>query len=642
MALSADFLTVNGIENIVDEGKTAMGLLDGMDSKNQHLLVDQKLHDIIDLMQQIIDNLQTEINQFLQKLGYPAGESGKKEFQAAVEEFYADQDISHFVGPDLLKIIQGYEWQSDQNHKDLITLLRFYFNNKLRDQSHNLVEEIAEGVQWNPIISVTGDEVARMLLGNVGDEGIGINVGRKGSSKLTSQKFVSQNPESNIIKVCIDQFTPEATKVLQNFLKELNEGRFIDTHFLPINDGNFSQEQLIDALKKNKAKGKIKSDDKLIQIGIDLAYYSKSSKESEVKDEKERAKRNEKIIHMLAPHFGQYSSAAKKVMNYMANDPLYGHSGMFLVGKSTTQIIGILGEITAILALYKLGKGKISLYECIWAGEEKNKAKKKLSIDIVLRRYGVPIGIQVKNTSKNVNEDLIEIGFANGKLITNKRTGIFDRLGITEVLGYDDSTGAPIARAEALERVLESNQFNVPFKRADFSIPYTFRETMYVTDLSHDENNAKTFYHYIELEKEIGALTNRIYTFLYQFTPDFLYMSYGKKGLISKLAILESDTKKALQDLRGNAVYMVGNRVCFADDMLRQFQQDLKNLAGVSLYNMQRSEEMSLQFRVNFYKGKNSAKSQNIVDYYNNGHFNDNTTLASYTTKLKSSWRFNK
>ena len=452
MALSADFLTVNGIENIVNEGQEALGLLDNMDTKNQHILISQKLKNISDLMQQIIDNLQSEINHFLQKMGYPTGEAGKREFQAAVEEFYSDQDISHFVGPDLLKIVKGYEWQNDENYRDLITLLSTYFNAKLKDRSHGFIKEIAEGIQWDPVVQVTIDEVARMLLGNIGDSGTGINIGRTGSSKLTSQKFVSQDPETNIIKVCIDQFTQPAKDVLNDILKELREGRFVDEKFLAIKGGKFTQEQLIKTLQKNKIKGRLKSDDKLIQIGIDLAYYTHGKKETEIKNESEREEQNDKIINMLAPHFGQYASAAKRVMNHMAKDSLYGHSGMFLFGKSTTQIIGILGEITAILALYKLNKHKVSLSQCIiWAGEEKNKAKKKLSIDIVLRHRGIPIGVQVKNTGKDVDRDLIEIGFANGRLITSRKTGIFDKLGITEILGYDNTTGMPITKAEALE-----------------------------------------------------------------------------------------------------------------------------------------------------------------------------------------------
>lgn len=648
MALSSDFLSVNGLNNMVNAGNEAIGLLDKLDNNYDLVGMQKQLDKVKANLEAIVDNLQKEIDEFLNALGY----SSKKKFQSALAKFYANDNIAHFTGPQIKEILRGYELQSNEIYLDRIKVLNYYYQYYLTGQVKKDAIEMSENkLIIRNIGKRTAEEFAGLIQGRLGSRGFqrtGLNYGYTKGGSFRSKNFVTI--EKDIATIAIDEFTPTMKKKLDDIIATLKKGELVKHQHLNKKEeeitGSFmpdNQQKYLQKILNAKYKLHVKND--LMQIGIDWAWKTQARTSSQV-DKKERENINNYMIERLAKEFGQYSREAKRIMKMMAFDTAIdingkasnARDGMFLVGASTNQIIGLLGEIVAILGLYDLCQRKVSLHDLvIWSGEEKRNGK-KLSVDIVIqRKTGQKIkqyGVQVKGTSKDIKEDIMKIKFAESMMFNSKGTSMFDKLGISHAL---DTHGL---KAEVLENILISNQFNVPFKKRGFN-PGVFIQTGAITDLSHDPDNRSEFQDYITIELKIIALTNRIYNFLYNFTPDFLYMSYGSDDIKGRLGVLESDTNEALKNLKGNAVYMVGREIHFADDMLKTFIQCLEELKQLSLFDPERNINNLLQFNVSFSQGKKKKIPQNIVQYYNSGHFGDATSLASFTTKLTSSWGFN-
>ena len=609
MALNSKLLTLSGNIEILDDSQAVVRKLYGLEEQELDAQrIRTQLESIIAQLGILILSLQQEENNFLTALGYGTGESGKKEFKEAVKAFYQTK-ARRFYGPNVRDIIQGYEAGSKSRQQETAN----YFSTLLEQICGKKVAKVIDG-NILEIEGIAADKVIDSFLNEL-NIATGRSTSRKrGSGSLYGSGFVEE-VNKDTTRFLLNKLSPTVKDITNEAIKGIKQGN---------NKNNILyQNQSADKLKSSIT---IDSNNDLIKLGFEWASLTGGATSSNFSGDLQDT--NKKIIAQIARAIAKDGIEEKIAIEVMESKFLSNSNkdDLFLVGQGTTLITGILGEIAAVLAIYNLFKGNINIKDALgWVATEKNKGK-QLSVDMVLKYQGHPIGIQVKNTTKDVNlihNDILEIGFAQGQLRGNES--------ILKKLGFNDGDEESIASA------LESDTFNVPYKLEG----KTYVQTPRSTTLHHGVDNAANFKRFVDIDFEIQKVAEQIHLFFQQFMPDFLYMSLGEDAT-NKLAKLEEETKETAARIKGNAVYMVADRVAFASDMIQTFQQDLQILKDAYKDNEINTQTMHLKLQTSFKQsGKNGLSLENIVEYLNR-HGRDSTSLASYNSRLKSSWGFDR
>ena len=254
---------------------------------------------------------------------------------------------------------------------------------------------------------------------------------------------------------------------------------------------------------------------------------------------------NKKISNLICAQVRQPSLVRAYINQMLSKNPY-----IFFVGKNINDITGILGEISAVVAISELMPNVDKSKILNWVANEKV-GTKKLSIDILLKNIG---NIQVKNTSLNtVTIPEINIDFAKGNvnaILNNLKTGV----------NFD---------SDIIASVLESESFNVPAKFYAGSYHSTGLGTHFRKQTPADWGN------FVKAYNLMTSVISKTHTFLSGYAPDFLYMS-GPVNFKQQLAVLDYSLNGFIG--HGNHLYLVAGVPHLASSQLQIIQKDLSNL----------------------------------------------------------------
>ncbi len=581
MALGSQFLTVPGVEGIAKNGNEAIDKLldEAQNSRDFESLIEETKQHIKNL----IEKLEEQEALVLKQLHCGSLE----ELNQRIQEFYANSGYHQFVGIDLRKIINSFETITDENKREIQELYETLLYNTSRTSVINALDSQSvidaakddaitifhkaishfsgtQGITWQSNFLHTGTGNATLhVIAAEATRAFKRNVGRlqKEANKKMNTKGIKKTERANIA-LARQLLTPIPTKV-----KISNNNLNMD----------FGARLAYKAGRLTPTTAKLLTNKELEEIN---AYI------------------REQIINQLS---SEYRPLAKKILKQMNKQDRY----MFFVGGSSQQLEGILGEIAAVHAIVHLLGPRYSSKALSWVATRRMNGK-QLSVDIILRDVGgLDIGIQVKNTIRNLENNDLKISFANASIET-----IFNKLNIP---------------TEGLEDVMTSDVFNVPFRRNGNS-GYEQVSSEYSPD---DPKEKPIFKRFTDAESEIDEISLWIKTFLLQYAPDLLYMSLGD-NIRNEVAILND----AVSNTSGNLIYLVGNKVHFATEILKNLHTELNEL--------QKIEQLKQQtiFNVTAYIPKlvKTDKAMNIVNYFN-GTAGNIKHLSDYSTKLKTSYR---
>ena len=446
-------------------------------------------------------------------------------------------------------------------------------------------------------------------------------VSKFGAGQLQSGKFMSITANSDTSNS--GALTIAATQTTDIFKANVEKMREEARRRLPRKDSiNRQQERESILLARELLKGTLQStqvsDNNIQQTFIvdwsDTIRSITTNQTGKGKDinvsSDELHKANQFIVDKIVAELNLDADMSRMVRNLIYNKMLNKDPKMFFVGESYTQIEGILGEVSIVIALINLLGDKYRAKAINWVGSQLStnvsSKGKQPSIDIVLRDIaGINFGIQVKNTMYDLNDNFIhEISFAGGNLTT-----VLNKLGGPQL-------------SQNVEDVFLSDTFNVPYKK---------RGTSFIQVSAAPHHTDNIFPYYVKLDQKIDRITELISQFFLLYASDFLYMGMDQ-GFTSKLAVLD---QQITGTAGGNYVYIVGKQVFFASEMLEQLQQELKELQ-----DLQHNAEQ-LSFQVEAYVNTlddDIGNTYNIVEVLNKRA----SSLGNHKMKLQSSWKFHR
>ena len=523
-------------------------------------------------LQMYIDAVQAQEETLLKKFGV----SSEAELQAAFENFYHKSGLIHLTGADLDRLIlEDYRSGLDKELKEI--------NDFLRRRIFPAMEEVT--------IPIAADGFADYIrqLFNMTLNGLVVEVSEKGgrlnyNRKVSSGRAVTTNGK--------DQFSLMASKLTRaqkdRILDLIKEEKRLTKQGVSIgsqvNGNTISTTATVNLNWYDITKGKTAD------------WATKNLSSTQIKN------RNMKIKNLIIRQVnGKYQPIVSKYIDMMLGPKL--DSTMFFVGRNVNDITGILGEISAVVAVSELLKG-VNQNEIVqWVATNKVNGK-QLSVDIILKNLG---GIQVKNTSKDINNiPEIDIHFAEGD--------VHDIL--TKLEKY---TGFNLTD---LQTIFESEAFNVPAKAKGKKWVQTSINTAFFHGY-----NPKDWDDFITAYWIMDDVIQLVHQFFTAFAPDFLYMSGGYK-FQNQLATLEQalDT----YGMRGNILYIVAGKPQLMSSSLKVIQEDLKDL----LYVQDQSAHFSLSSTITYLENSKQV-SYNFVDYKNQGEI----MRTDASAKLRSSMR---
>ncbi len=600
--MALDLNSIEGVANVVERGESALNFMSIATQLDIDNLIDKT---IIDLDKKIKDMSQQKDN-FLDQFGC----KGNPElFKTRVAEYYNNYNLTTFTGKSLKTIVDQYKNATDIKLREKSQLIENMIYNLI---SSNLMgpgqNKILQAFQNDQVTQEIADEVINTLLGALSNSTLG-----KGGT-LTASSFAQYKSKSGgkgaleiaagLTTTAFDAHVDSLQKLinsnatLRGLAKDSPEYEAIKTARIllkPVHGkANFGNESLSQTL------GVTWSDI------TSNATTGKTGKGSDIKSNAELTKVNEELTIRILDELHLQGKDREFVQNrikYM----LGLDEKMFFVGRSYAQLEGILGELSAVVAITALLGDKYRDKAFHWIGSQRGVySKKQPSIDIVLKEVGgIQYGIQVKNTIDDLSTDFSHyISFAEKPV-----DDIFNLFG-----GLDP-----------LKDVYTSDAYNVPYKR----IGSSYSQVGPNTTFSHDDPSAERFPLYIELDERIDSIVQKMNLYFTQFAPDFLYMGLDQMGFSSQLATLDLE----VIETGGNYVYIVGPTVTFADEMLTKLMEELKALKEIK--NL--GQQLSFKLEATFDRLRGEKQAFNIVSYLNG---KSKGGLESHQTKLRSSWGF--
>ena len=483
---------------------------------------------VIAKLQEVINQLKNEEQEILKAFGVTSENQLQKKFQ----DFYTKTGLINLSGINVKQaFLEEYKISLEKNMKEVQDLLDQLLPNLISSIKQASLEVTEENVKkaFNEWLSNT--VVTLNLASGITNTRSGklVKIDENGMMRLMASRLTKeQKRRINLLK--------NKTKTLGNplisgdiFNNNNTMTIAITAQWYDLTLNGMSQSQI----QKCIAEGKITRD----QFNII----------------------NKKITNLICSQVKQ-SGLVKAYINQMLTKDPY----IFFVGKNVNDITGILGEISAVIAISELMPNVDSSKIIRWVANEKV-GTKKLSIDILLEGLG---NVQVKNTSLNTGTiPEINIDFAQGNVET-----IMNRLG----QWYDWD-------ADIITSVLESESFNIPVKAAGHD---GYQATQ--IDTSFTGAAPKDWSKFVDAYNLMTSVISKTHTFLTGYAPDFLYIS-GPTNFKQQLAVLDHSLQGFVG--RGIHLYVVAGVPHLASSQLEVIQKDL--------YNLQHLKETSLHFNIN-------------------------------------------
>lgn len=569
MALDSRNLSIEGVRGILIEGNAALMSLSAMNESNNLLMAIERLKQKA-LFLESLENKMLAL--------FPAPNDRESVRQKVVE--YNQTNFNNFFGRDLKQTFTDEFFKAANAVKGATqqeqNLLAQYIINEI---SKNLDSTIPKGEIAKEIAKEFNFTISAIIT--------------EGGTRFATRKTNIVDLTDKGPQILVDKLTPPMRERLQQILNQLNGGQ--STYKFPnLNQVNLQNFQT----SKNSISIKVSSEWFNNIQGMSLnTIKDKVAKNPQVwKPFVDKANNN--IIELLK------RSVSGEVRMYLDNylrGMIINDPYIFFIGKSTTDLTGLLGEINTVLAIQKL-TGKTVPVE--WIAHNMADGK-KVSIDVVLKSQ---LGINVKNTTQNFSQ--FE-GFHNVKFLDRNPKNILDTL---------------------LDNTNYNEELNDAFQTSYFNVSYQImpRRPHVVKGSNSDFDN---------LESGLLNFRQHLITYLYQFAPEMLYMATD--DLDKQLLILDKELNNAIAGV-GNILYMVGGVPFFPSEMIHDLIADLDQLYN-DIQNGSRFRKKSFLFDI-------GGKSDNIIKVLNDRakqkqsvalHDISSHSLDSISvTQMTSSWLF--
>lgn len=575
MAINNNFFTVQGVTNIANLGE--LYLKTAIKQMNEATQTSGLIPGILKKLQDVQDELLKERQRVLGILHA----KDEDEIRARVNTFYEESGFNNFTGLNLATLTEGYAIKSDATAAQRRQIIMSFIKRDVPEAFNEVMDKQTQD-----------DIVARIL--SLFQENIDVVAGSQKNYTRTT-KF-AQYDEKGILHILVGRLTKTQKAHMDRFIsKQKNNNIF------------------------NNLQGIITEKDTYIQIGFswyDITEHLTETQARKQLSKREVSNRNREMIKLILQMIdSKYHKVAQSLLQYMLKNNPY----MFFVGEATTQITGILGEVGTLFAIDQLLGGRSLDKYTQWIATQKVNGK-QLSIDVIFKEEGIPVGVQSKNTTLPPDlKSQYPITFASGRIEL-----IFERLFGFEWTGFSN--------------VLISNTFNVPYRKVGGDGKRSYFQQVSRNFNFREQPLPENFQEYVKQDIRMEQLSQDICLYLTQFAPNFLYMSStvsAGNGLPSLLATLDNSL-----DVKGNFIYMVGKEIKFATEILQRIQDNLTFLQ--QLQNTENESENKIKslfnLDINFKRFKDDSQNAdfNIVDYYNK-HIGSAHSLKDYGAILTSS-----
>lgn len=567
MAIDDRNFSIEGVQSILSAGEQALLALNANNDDNNLLLAMQRIKEKISF-------LQKEEEKVLSLFPTP---NDRESIRSKIAE-YNQTMFPDFFGVNL----------RDAFIKEFLKSAESIKGSKNNEQNL-LAEYIIQ--QLIPTIpdEIKKSDIPQWLAQQFNGTLMTVTTTNKGSKVITStKKLETVSKDQHII---IEKLTPAMRDRLQEILDNFNT-------FGP------HQREFVNLSKVQIANFQTQKDSLNIKISSEWLSETRglTSKQIEENVKKDPATwdpivqhANEAIINMLTAHV---ASDAKTYFRDYLKEMTDADHYLFFVGVSATDVTGLLGEITTVLAIQKL-TGKTVPVE--WVAHNVDSKNKKVSIDVVLNRC---LGINIKNTTENFSQ---YEGFHNVSFVDRNPQDVFDKL-----LG-DNSYN------EDLSDAFQTSYFNKSYQIKN--------ERPHVVAGSNPDFNSIM----------VGLLDFRqkLIDYLYQFTPELMYMETD--NLEKQLLILDNQLNQQISGA-GNILYMVGGIPFFPSEMLSDLLNDLKQL--------EQKIQGGSKYHKSFFFDISKGNSEDIIKVLNEkaiaGQSVRLSSISGYgtTIQLKTSWIF--
>lgn len=621
--MAADFYTLQGVSDIAQEGQQALNVLSLCVDVDTDVLVWQAIAHIQDKIAQLKNAESDFLNHF--------NCSSINEFKNRVKAYYNQNNLINYTGFNLRKYTNEYKALTDRSKQqlaeDMNTILYNLFQQNFA--TGQVAQDLQDVFHNKEITEAAAQRIVSFFIEQLSNFGVGT---LQSTDFFTLTASIDKGKSSKVdntylFKLCADLTTKTFQKDISN-LKKIAQGELKQITGKKGKTGNITVIDVDNALQ-NKAQQLIQSNvqpQKITSTSMESTFvvdWSKLIQEATVdnsgraselkyaKDSEELRSINEKITNMIISDLGintRFQNYAKKRITEMwqpNQDPT-----MFFIGNASTKLTGVLGEINAMIALSHLLGDKFDDKILHWVGSNMSGGKQP-SIDIALADIGgFSYGIQVKNTAIDLKTDLSHyISFADKSI-----DSILESLDIP-------------SGGEAIKNVYISDVFNVPYKREG----RRYVQVGYDTPFVHTDPTAIKFHLYTIIDQTIDNIVNKINLYLARFASDFLYVGFENNGSGFKSALAALDAEVSLA---GNFVYIVGQDVFFASELLEELQQQLEVLQELQKLNEQTG------FKLEAYFG--DLKEDQNVGFNIVSKLNGAGSLSAHTIKMRSSWGFHK
>ena len=575
--------TIEGMNAVAEEGKkTIQTLYNALSSVTG---TGSEIDRIINRLQQYVDALEREEKELLDKFGIKANsiEDGQAILQNKFNNFYNRSGLSNFIGKQLEKtILDDYAVGINTKNAEISRFIK----NVVVPEVAAVTAKVGEEEAREKAAQVLNDILNGMVI-TVTPSGSTTNFKKTVSSKkaVGEDGFISANKLTTAQKQRVMYILKHSNNPdIKNLVPTVDysvHGNSIVTHI------NFNWYDITGGLKASDAKRLFKE------------------------NSAELGKKNEQIIALILHHVdSKYTAVIYPYLRQMVNTNPY----LFFVGDNTKDITGLLGEMSAIVAISELLDPKYKNKIVQWVAQHKVN-NKQLSIDILLKDIA---GIQVKNTSIDITRvPEINIQFAEGDSLLLRLEKYYG-------INFTD-----------LEPVFESDAFNVPAIQKgkggyqevsiDFGFPHGTK------GIPSDWEKLREAFNLMD------TVINQAKDFLTMFSPDFLYMSGGTdfQNQLANLSGWLEGGINAAGITQANTLYIVAGRPNFASSMLKAIMDNIQKLQDIQ----QQAENTKRLFDISsslgsYMEGKKSVP-YNYVAYMNGKGGN-----ISRKVKLTSSYLF--
>ena len=611
--MAFDFYTLEGVTEIAETGEKTFNFITGVGA----LDTDNLVQETIIHLEQAIENYKDVEQDFLNTFHCKSLE----EFAQKVERYYDEHHFTTFTGSSLKIIVDEYNTYKDKDKRVFLERAQNIYNNflnNLKIERPDLVEDINKIIKGKPVADAVVEEVMNIFKSELS----------KVSTGTLKKDYHFTTKSAGIGKKILRLTASQGTEAFKNYV---NRAALLALNQPIGNEKKLAPEilanQKIAAQDLYNISMNTSGQDNSAELNFTLKFIDlislgdKLLKGTDVKngaiDEDELYRRNSDIIQLITKELGLTGSYerffVKQLWSMVEKD-----NTMFFTGKGVTNLEGILGEINAVVAITDLLGEEYTDKALNWIGSQTGTGSKQPSIDIVIDELiggfaKAKFGIQVKNTTEEIVDLTHYVNFADKSLTT-----------ILENAGIDN---------KAIEALYISDTFNVPYKREGFY----YKQVGYSTTFEHNDPSSSRFDSYTAIDKLIDNIIDGINIYLAQFAKDFIYMVYP--DFKTTLATLNSQLTGWLS---GNFCYIVGSKVYFANRMLQDLINQLKNLQSLK----EEEQRISIQFETYFSKiNEKGGEGYNIVKYKNSNvglkkGKSPTNTLNDYTIKMRSSWGF--